>query len=64
MENQAALNTPSTSYKEVRIGNTIYRVTSFFSGEKDLGKTLEHLAVRRAMTEFSPPSAACAGHAT
>ena len=34
MENQAALNTPSTSYKEVRIGNTIYRVTSFFSGER------------------------------
>ena len=59
MENQAALNTP-----EVRIGNTIYRVTSFFSGEKDLGKTLEQLAVRRAMAEFSPPPAACAGHAT
>lgn len=64
MENQAALNTPSSSYKEVRIGNTIYRVTSFFSGEKDLGKTLEQLAVRRAMTEFSPPAAACAGHTT
>ena len=31
--------TPTTSYKEVRIGKTIYRVTSFFSGEKDLGKT-------------------------
>ena len=64
MENQAALNTPSTSYKEVRIGNTIYRVTSFLSGEKDLGKTLEQLAVRRAMAEFSPPPAACAGHTT
>ncbi len=41
-----------TSYKEVRIGNTIYRVTSVFTGEKDLGKTLEHLAVRRAMNEL------------
>lgn len=40
--------TPTSSYKEVRIGKTIYRVTSFFSGEKDLGKTLEQLAVRRA----------------
>lgn len=62
MEKQAATNTPTTSYKEVRIGNTIYRVTSFFSGEKDLGQTLEQLAVRRAMTEAAPP-AACAGHA-
>ena len=41
----------TTSYREVRIGNTIYRVTSVFSGEKDLGKTLEQLAVRRAMNE-------------
>ena len=62
MEKQAATNTPTTSYKEVRIGNTIYRVTIFFSGEKDLGQTLEQLAVRRAMTETAPP-AACAGHA-
>ena len=46
--------TPTSSYKEVRIGTTIYRVTSFFSGEKDLGKTLEQLAVRRAMSEAIP----------
>ena len=46
--------TPTSSYKEVRIGQTIYRVTSFFSGEKDLGKTLEQLAVRRAMSEAIP----------
>ena len=43
----------TTSYKEVRIGNTIYRVTSVFTGEKDLGKTLEELAVRRAMNELA-----------
>ncbi len=42
-----------TSYKEVRIGNTVYHVTSVFTGEKDLGKTLEQLAVRRAMEELS-----------
>ena len=47
----------TTSYKEVRIGNTIYRVTSVFTGEKDLGKTLEQLAVRRAMTEIASASA-------
>ena len=44
----------STSYKEVKIGNTLYRVTSVFTGEKDLGQTLEQLAVRRAMAELSP----------
>jgi hypothetical protein len=47
----------TTSYKEVRIGNTIYHVTSVFSGEKDLGKTLERLAVRRAMAELTPCAA-------
>ena len=46
-------NKPATSYKEVRIGNTIYRVTSVFNGEKDLGKTLEQLAIRRAMDELA-----------
>ena len=50
MENQ---KTPTRSYKEIKIGNTIYRVTSIFSGEKDLGKTLEQLAVRRAMAEIT-----------
>lgn len=45
--------TPTTSYKEIKIGNTLYRVTSVFSGEKDLGKALEQLAIRRAMTELA-----------
>lgn len=48
----------TASYREVRIGNTVYRVTSIFTGEKDLGKTLEQLAVRRAMNEPSQTSAA------
>lgn len=43
-----------TSYKEVMIGKTLYRVTSVFTGEKDLGKTLEQLAIRRAMAELRP----------
>ena len=43
----------TTSYKEVRIGNTIYRVTSEFTGEKDLGKALEQLALRHALTELT-----------
>lgn len=41
-----------TSYKEVKIGKTLYRVTSIFTGEKDLGKTLENLAVRGAINEM------------
>ena len=41
----------TTSYKEVRIGNTVYRVTSVYTGEKDLKQTLEQLAVRRVMAE-------------
>lgn len=41
-----------TSYKEVKIGKTLYRVTSIFTGEKDLGKTLENLAVRGAISEM------------
>ena len=52
---------PTTSCKEVKIGKTIYRVTSFFSGEKELGKTLEQLAIRRAMSEIST-SASCSAH--
>lgn len=64
MQKQATPKEPTTSYKEVRIGNTIYRVTSIFTGEKDLGKTLEQLAVRRAMTELEPPQPMLAGNAT
>ena len=52
-------NAPVTSYREVKIGNTLYRVTSIFTGEKDLGKALESLAIRRAMTD-SPQTAATA----
>ena len=52
---------PTTSYKEFQIGKTLYLVTSFFSGEKELGKTLEQLAVRRAMSEVSTP-AGCSAH--
>ncbi len=45
-----------TSYKEVKIGKTVYRLTSVFLGEKDLGKTLEQLAIRKAMSEIKAGS--------
>ena len=54
MNKQATQKESTTSYREVKIGNTIYRMTSVFSGEKDLGAALEQLAVRRAMTEITP----------
>ena len=43
---------PVTIYKEKQIGKTTYRVTSIFTGEKDLGKTLEKLAVDRVLNEI------------
>ena len=59
MQKQAIPKEPVASYKEVRIGKT-----SVFSGEKDLGRTLEQLAVRRAMTELDAPAAAQHCHAS
>ena len=47
-----------TSYREVKIGHTVFRVTSVFSGEKDLGKTLEQLAIRHVLTENASVSPA------
>jgi hypothetical protein len=41
-----------TTYREVKIGKTLYRVTSVFAGEKELGPALEKLAVRRVIEEM------------
>ena len=41
-----------TTYREVKHGRTIYCVTSVFKGEKELGPTLEKLAVRRVLDEM------------
>jgi O-acetyl-ADP-ribose deacetylase (regulator of RNase III) len=38
--------------REVRIGRTIYRVTSVFTGEKELGSTLEKLAAQSVLNEI------------
>ena len=55
MAQESFCKTPTTSYSEVRIGKTIYRITNVFSGEKDLGETLEQLAIRRALMDISTP---------
>ena len=40
-----------TTYREVKIGKMLYRVTGVFKGEVDLKSALEDLAVRRALRE-------------
>jgi hypothetical protein len=45
-------NTNQTTYKEVKVGKTLYRVTSIFKGEIDLAKALEDLAVATALTQL------------
>jgi hypothetical protein len=45
-----------TSYREVKIGKILYRVTSVYKGEIDLKNALEDLAVRRALRESETAS--------
>lgn len=49
----------TTARREVKIGGTLYRVTSVFTGEKDLRETLEKLAVRRAYEELTNRATLC-----
>ena len=48
---------PVSSYREVKIGKTLYRVTSVFNGEKELGGTLEKLAAQHIINEISEDTA-------
>ena len=41
-----------TSYREVMLKGRLYRITSVYTGEKELGPTLEKLAVRRVLDEM------------
>lgn len=43
-----------TTYREVMIGNTLFRVTSVFTGDRELGEVMEELVVRKAMAELQP----------
>ena len=40
---------PVTTYQEKKIGATLYRVTSVYRGDIDLGKALEDLTVRKIL---------------
>jgi hypothetical protein len=41
-----------SSYREVKIGRTLYCVNSIFTGEKELGPTLEKLAAQHVLDEM------------
>lgn len=51
---------PTTSYHEVTVGKTLYRVTSFYEGKSDLRSILEELTVSRlARDSVAIPTALC-----
>ena|GEM_PF-497411 len=49
-------NEPVTTYHEKIINGTLFRVTSVYKGEIDLGRALEDLTVKKILAlESSPP---------
>jgi len=53
MTGQKKETAPSTSYREMKIGDTTFRITSVYLGQKDLKTTLEQLTVKRVLAEIS-----------
>lgn len=45
---RASTNEKPGAYREVKIGKMLYCLTSIFEGKKDLDKTVEQIAIRRA----------------
>ena len=45
---------PVTTYHEKKINGTIYRVTSVYKGEIELGKALEDLTVKKILAIENP----------
>ncbi|MFV0241053.1 MAG: hypothetical protein ACK5H4_13560 [Lacrimispora sphenoides] len=50
----ASSNGKPAAYREVSIGNVLYRLTSIFEGSKDIDKTMERLAIQNAMSQPEP----------
>ena len=48
-EKQSRQKRPTTTYHERKIGKTLYRVTSVYKGEIELGKALEDLTVQKIL---------------
>jgi len=51
VNNSNIVNYP-TSYREKNINGKLYRITSVYKGEKELGTTLENLAIRHVLDEM------------
>lgn len=45
------LKEPLTTYHEKKIGNTLFRVTSVYLGQIELGKAIEDLTVRKILAQ-------------
>ena len=41
------------AYREIKVGRTLYRVTSIYKGEIELNKALEDLTVKRVIQSQS-----------
>lgn len=52
MLNNDFQNGKTSFYREVKIDKTLYLVSSVFTGEKEIGSTLEKLAVRHVLDEM------------
>ena len=48
-----AAQAEKTSYREVKHGKILYRVTSVYKGEFELGKALEELTVKKVLRSVS-----------
>jgi hypothetical protein len=48
-------NNPVTAYHEKQIGKNIYRVTSVYMGQFELGKALEELIVKKILRDENNP---------
>lgn len=50
---QEEKTTRTSTYREMKLGDTVFMVTSVYLGEKDLKNTLEQLTINRVLAELS-----------
>ena len=55
IQNAQRRKAPVTTYHEKKIGKCLYRVTSVYKGEVELGKALEDLTVKKILSQENVP---------